>query len=1715
MVGGQSNSDKLKRKREEIKQRLARTFKFVEDFTSDQNINSIKTRENAVRDALDEFNKVQEQIEDNVSIAELEAQTNERIEFENIYFETMTAIATAIESYDKTKVAATNNNQSSTAIQSHQNSKINLPVIQIPEFSGHFEKWLSFRDVFQSLIHNNNNLNSIEKMHYLKSSLSGDALHTIENLAISGANYDEAWSLLEKRYGNERLIVQAHIRKILNSPAINKCTAASLRQLSDDVRSNLAALKALNRPVQHWDDILVTIIPDKLDFHSNREWQGKLGNEMPDSKTLLDFLESRYQHVASITASSANQTSQEKSGQNKSSKHQSSSNSVIINKQSCAFCKKTNHSLHQCTSFLRLSTDEKLKQVISLKLCENCLRGNHSTANCKSNNTCRDCKSRHHTLLHGTKTQINDSVPSTSTVSHCNAQHSENLLLTAVVLVKDCHEKYHQCRALLDAGSQSNFITRHLTNKLKLKTIPITHKIIGINAQPSNVTESVNINIKSICSDYGSNLNCLVLSKITGNLPLASFSKEGLRIPQHLELADKAFNVKGPIDLLLGTGLFLSLLKDGQISLQNGHLRLQNTHLGWVLGGQLHLQGLGTVSTNNVSINMDNLNSLVGRFWEVEGYKPLCSNNFTKDEIKTENHFIQTFQKDVTGRFIVKLPSRNNVIELGDSYNLAKKRFLNLESKLIKNKQFQIDYGNFIREYRNLGHMENVPLIEINNPDCYYLPHHAVYKNSLDSKKIRVVFDASAKSNNGKSLNDNLLVGPKLQQDLLEILIRFRTHQYVLNADITKMYRQIKISEHDKDYQRIIWRDNPNQPLQIFRLTTVTYGTASAPFLAVRCLQQLAHENKNDYPSASNVILNDFYIDDLLTGSDSKEKLLTIRDQLIKILNSGGFELSKWTSNEATCLPHSNNRNVNNGSVVQLDKGSETKTLGLYWNFSEDQLKYNISPMSIPNKTTKRNILSTICQIFDPLGLISPVIVSAKVLLQTLWTRNLDWDQAVPSDIKSRWLEIINGFNTVSGIQIPRKVIIKNSTKIELHGFSDASERAYGAAIYLKTIDKSGHVQVQLLIAKSRVAPLKSLTIPRLELLAACLLAQLANKVIGTLNTEITQQFYWTDSTIVLAWLAREPIHWQTFVAHRVADIQSKTSINNWYHVDSADNPADILSRGASPSQLRDNALWWHGPSWLENSTENYQTIKITNQNLENIPEKKGLSIGAVVTNEELDIFTKCSDFPKLKRVVAYVCRFINNAKRVNNKITGPLTTEELNVANNVIVKSIQKRSFAEEYHQLSTGGGIEKNSTIRNLSPFLDENGVIRVGGRIRNANLAYNQKHPVLIPKNHNVTEAIIRHFHVKNLHSGTQSTLASIRQQYWPIAGRNKIKQIIHKCISCFRAKPIIAQQKMGDLPVKRLEPARPFINSGLDYCGPILIKTHRGRGKQKTIKAYVCLFICLSTKAIHIELVSDLTADTFLDALKRFVSRRGTVKSIISDNATNFIKANKDLIDLHQFFQNSEISRKLVTTLSNENIQWKFIPPRTPNFGGLWEAGVKSVKFHIKRVVGETVLTYDELYTLLTRIEACLNSRPLVPMSNDPNDLTAITPGHFLIGEALTAPLEPDLTELKINRLSRHQLLERLRQHFWKRWRTEYLSYLQGRTKWQSPSPSLQPGDLVLLVEDNVPPLCWPLGRIQQVHPGSDGNVRVVTVKTNTGTYKRGVRKVCVIPIESHY
>lgn len=315
-------------------------------------------------------------------------------------------------------------------------------------------------------------------------------------------------------------------------------------------------------------------------------------------------------------------------------------------------------------------------------------------------------------------------------------------------------------------------------------------------------------------------------------------------------------------------------------------------------------------------------------------------------------------------------------------------------------------------------------------------------------------------------------------------------------------------------------------------------------------------------------------------------------------------------------------------------------------------------------------------------------------------------------------------------------------------------------------------------------------------------------------------------------------------------------------------------------------------------------------------------------------------------------------------------------------------------------------------------------------------------------------------------------------------------------------------MGNLPKDRVTPSPPFQVCGVDYAGPFLTRDRRARG-YKTYKCYICLFVCFSTKAIHVELVSDLTSECFLAALKRFVARRGRPQKIYSDNGTTFVGANSEMTSFYNFLKLQ--SEKIQSYSSNEGIRWSFIPARSPHFGGIWEAGVKSVKANLKRVIGNAVLTFELFNTLLTQIEATLNSRPLSPLSNDPSDLNPLTPAHFLVGRTLTAIPEPDYISKPINRLSHYQQCQQMHQHFWQRWSKEYLHELQQRRKWSGETTKVDLGNLVLLIEDNQPPLRWKIGRITHLHPGADGIVRVVTVKTATSEVKRAIQKLCVLPI----
>ncbi|XP_067205391.1 uncharacterized protein [Linepithema humile] len=986
---------------------------------------------------------------------------------------------------------------------------------------------------------------------------------------------------------------------------------------------------------------------------------------------------------------------------------------------------------------------------------------------------------------------------------------------------------------------------------------------------------------------------------------------------------------------------------------------------------------------------------------------------------------------------------------------------------------------------------------------AYYMPHHAVFKDTSSTTKIRVVFDASCKTDTGVSLNDILMVGPTLQQDLISILFKFRIWQYVLTGDVAKMYRQVLINESQWALQRILWRNSDEEEVRVFELTTVTYGTASASFLAVRSLQEIAKLEQSNMPMGSARILSDFYVDDLLTGADSIQDLITIRNEVNTILSKAGFVLRKWASNEQAILNGIPTSSSNH--ILNISEDVNVPTLGMQWNSQSDTFQFNITTTK-QLKISKRSILSTTAHIFDPLGILGPIIITAKIFMQRLWQLKVDWDEAVPSDIQTQWSRYESELHVLNKLQIPRKVIPNNTKIIELCGFSDASEKAYGACVYIRSKTEDCY-ETNLLCAKSRVAPLKNLSLPRLELCAALLLAQLVHKILKSINVKFTRIYHWSDSTIALSWIKSSPRRWSTFVANRVSAIQDISDPNDWYHMESSRNPADIVSRGMSPALLLKADLWWKGPTWHSQDATEWHIKDLPLD--QEVPEQRKTTTAAITKQESPWLFDKYSTFNKLVRVYGYILRFINNCHFSKLKRKGRLSSEELNMAIQSLVKMIQSSAFLGELKCLCNHQQLPRNSKLASLSPFLDEQGILRVGGRLQHANIPYSARHQMVLPSNHSFTRLLIQHEHSRLLHAGSQTTLASLRQGFWPLNGRNAVRHIIRRCIKCFRTAPSTVQPIMGNLPKQRVQRSRAFSNVGIDFCGPFQLRESKRRNV-KTIKSYAAIFVCLVTKAVHIEITFDLSAEGFIHVLKRFIGRRGNPTHIFSDNATNFVGADRELKEFYIMFTKEK--HKIVYDSISQRIQWHFIPPRAPNFGGIWEAAVRSFKTHFKRVVGTALLITDEMQTLSIQIEAILNSRPITVLSNDLNDLSYLSPGHFLIGDILTGIPEPALIEVQENRLSRWQRVEQMRQHLWRRWSKDYLNQLQQRTKWSTKDINIAPGDMVLIREDNVPPLCWPLGRVQEVHPGDDGVVRAATIKTAKGIFKRPSNKLSLLPME---
>ncbi|XP_073835839.1 uncharacterized protein [Musca autumnalis] len=1085
-----------------------------------------------------------------------------------------------------------------------------LPPCDTDTFRGGYSEWPTFRDLFTAIYIKGTNLSNVERLFHLTKKTAGEAREIISHVPLTNDGFELAWRNLTDRYENKRMQVNEQVKILFNLPGVSADSSQTIQKLQRTVNSCLQTLEVLEVDVKGWDPLLIYLCSTKLPRSFLEEFENSLSDckNLPKWDQFDSFLTTKFktmESVGNIKPSASKVTHQKQTtnynkprflntfqtnvtkptnkvgGRPNSSQPQQNKPQIS---QTCQLC-HSNHFIRDCTEFLKKSINDRIHIVKTTHLCYNCLSSKHGVKDCKSRFGCRNCTMRHHTLLHkGTETHNTNSYlarvedqPSTSvsaqstqiqsttnleptTVTTMTLQDKNigekqaggTLLFTAIVQIETKGQLY-DARALIDSGSQSTFISEKLKNLLKLPTRSNLVHVTGLSQFVSETsTKSCLFTMRSrFDPSFKLEVWAPVLRTLPSKLPSQNLDKTKLREVTSLELADPKFYISQPIDLLIGMDIGPLIFTTEAPMQTYGSILAQKTKFGWIVGGPIPGN---TNQHKQISLhNTTSIEKILTRFWEVEETpkKVLRSD----EDQYCERNYMETTRRNEEGRYVVTLPFKQ-CEELGNSRNIALAQFYRMERKLMKTPEIKEEYDKSILEYLELGHMRKIGPEEVDRVPNYYLPHHAVIKPDRLTTKLRVVFNASCPSSNKTSLNDILFPGPILQQDLVLQILKWRFFKYAFNADITKMYRQIFLDPNLTKYQRILFRKAPTDPVEDYELLTVTFGVNCAPFLALRTLIQLAEDVKELYPRAASIILENLYVDDVLAGGHTIEETITARKELVSALESAGFRLMKWASNHHTIIKDIPQDNLLPLNWLDISEDASTKTLGIRWNISGDFFTFTPPDMENRNTYTKREVLSTIAKLFDPCGWLAPVIVVAKLIMQQIWLDKIDWDDPLKPITHMNWNNFVRNSKDIEHLKVPRWINFTPSCSVEIHGFCDASESAYGAALYIRIENPDLSTATFLLTAKTRVAPIKKLSIPRLELCGAVLLSKLAASLMKNIQISNYSTQFWTDSTIVLAWLKKPACHWSTFVGNRIAEISENVGQEGWRHVDSESNPS-------------------------------------------------------------------------------------------------------------------------------------------------------------------------------------------------------------------------------------------------------------------------------------------------------------------------------------------------------------------------------------------------------------------------------------------------------------------------------------------------------------------------------------------------------------------------------
>ena len=1545
---------------------------------------------------------------------------------------------------------------------------------------------------------------------------------------------DSAWNILDTEFADRRKLMDELLSEINNLKPVRR-DSKSFTHFATTVSCYVNDMEDNGCPVLESSEapFLMSQLLSKLDPNDNSHFGREMKRE-GKQETVSNLIAWLHQEASIRSRGKRSFVSEERneSRRDKGPKktENNAANGEETDDEACPLGCKTKHHLAACPTFQLLTVNQRWEIVKQHWRCRKCLRAHH-TNDCKKpdGSTCDKCRKNHHRSLHNDRTgetntnsnpraaPFQSQFQGPSTTSNGNIQGNAvyqkaklkpvtGLCPVQKVKLMNRNGNFVEVLAMLDSGSNTSLLSKNTARRLGLNgsATHLTMNLAG-GKKKNEPSQVIDITLASPTDeDITKTLQVYTVTRPCSNAK--TISKELVGQYTHLKnVSDKLHLSGGAIDILIGTDFVEAFVDIHTVSGEPGEPIAKRNCFGWYVLGQFESNSSTTSQIQSIEVGtvsiVEDIKKLLHQ--DLLGVKPtkLCT---CSENVLRESKFVKSLAASTTlvdGRIQVRMPWKEAGPPKQSNYDIALKRMFSAEKSFQKKGCFKV-VDEEVQKLLDQDFVKKVPPEQIDHgkPE-WYLPLQAVFTPERTTK-VRLVFDSSSKGHDGLSLNDYLEKGPNFINSLFDVLAAWRWNEVAFTGDVRKMFNQVLVHPDDQVYHRFLWRSKTNDSPTVYQWLRLNFGDKPAPDIATNAINTLAKLSQAEFPEAAKELQDHAYVDDIGGSRATTAKAEQIINDIDAILEKGHFQIKTWHSNQT--------------EIDQSNDERSTDLLGLRWDKQTDKFTLKKNDLGLTDVLTKRRCLGLVGKLWDPIGLVLPVAIKFRIDLQELWSSGYSWDEILPASIQRKWMENVQTMNHLLAFEFDRKLKPSHAVGVpQVQGFCDGGEKAYGAVIFLRWELKNGSYKCVPVLIKSFVAPLKKKTIPRLELMGCLTLARMYDTCRTSLqfaNIQDCKRIFWVDSSTVLSWIRTPPRQFKPFVSARVAEIQETVGVDDFRYIRSKSNPADILTRGTEPSRLTD---WLEGPSFLHLPETEWPKFQIEDQSIRgeetevvmetktsektNMPVKHEAATAEInaklerVKSEDNPILHQllntCSTFPKIRRTLAYVRRFVQNARKKNAK-TGPITVQELKESENQLFK----------WSQLH----LDPSVIDKKLIPNLDENGLLRAHGRLEDArSLPQEMRNPVILPRDHLLVKLLLRHLHDKRGHCGYKSLIHEARRKYWIIGVRSMSKALTSKCITCrkLRKKPL--DQLMGQIPSLRVAAGfPPFSNTAIDMFGPLHIKLNR-----KTLKeAQVVIFTCMTTRAVHLELVNDKTSDAFLMAFRRFASLRGHPSVCWSDRGTNFVGAQGYLKEIMQSWN----IPKIQSVLSEDfccDFKWQWNIPHASHQNGVVETLIKSVRQSLNATCKNQAFTEEQWRTFLSETNYIINGRPLYPSSNDIWESPPITPNDILIGHHLPLP-QPEPEE-RIN--PRHLLRstqDRVNE-FWKCWMRYFAPNLLPRNKWFRTRENVHVDDLVLELDQNHKRSQWKLARIIVTYPGKDGLVRKARIKTQDGEYDRPIHKLCLL------